>query len=325
MNWIKRIISVTDKIKKIVKNRPTAADIASSLWRSCPSCSKITLKETIIKQFFVCECGFHFDYPPRERFKTFGFKEGFQEIKAPTYMNSDPLKFQFSDSKYIDKRKKYQKNTKQETALLAVYGEIEDISCVIVCSNFEFGGSAWSPSESEYFLRAIDTAIEKKVDLFCTIYTTGGIAVTTGVNGLTSGMIKGVIGLKSLEENNIVTCAIASSKTTGGPFASTFYSHQICAIESKNSTDTLFSGKRVSASSQTAEVPENFGDSAWVKNSGLCDFVFNDRTEISKKLVLITKILKHKFNHQNKQNNLEKLSSEEPRSQQILSNTSKAV
>ena len=67
--------------------------IASSLWRSCPSCSKITLKETIIKQFFVCECGFHFDYPPRERFKTFGFKEGFQEIKAPTYMNSDPLKF----------------------------------------------------------------------------------------------------------------------------------------------------------------------------------------------------------------------------------------
>ena len=54
---------------------------------------------------FPCECGFHFDYPPRERFKTFGFKEGFQEIKAPTYMNSDPLKFQFSDSKYIDKRK----------------------------------------------------------------------------------------------------------------------------------------------------------------------------------------------------------------------------
>ena len=77
-------------------------------------------------------------------------------------MNADPLKFQFSDSKYIDKRKKYQKNTNQETALLAAYGEIEDISCVIVCSNFEFGGSAWSPSESEYFLRAIDTAIEKK-------------------------------------------------------------------------------------------------------------------------------------------------------------------
>ena len=47
-------------------------------------------------------------------------------------------------------------------------------------------------------------AENEKVDLFCTIYATGGIAVTTGVNGLTSGMIKGVIGLKSLEENNIV-------------------------------------------------------------------------------------------------------------------------
>ena len=40
---------------------------------------------------------------------------------------------------------------------------------------------------------------------------------------------------------------------------------------------------------------------------------------------ILLEIPEHKFNHQNKQNNLEKLSSEEPRSQQILSNTSKAV
>ena len=60
-NWIKKIIRAGEKIKKVIRERPSVKEMAVSLWKNCPSCNKLSTKEKIIKDYFICECGFHFD------------------------------------------------------------------------------------------------------------------------------------------------------------------------------------------------------------------------------------------------------------------------
>jgi acetyl-CoA carboxylase carboxyl transferase subunit beta len=317
MNWIRKILRAGEKIRKVIKERPSVKEMADSLWKSCPSCRKLTSKEKIRENYFICECGFHFDIPPRERLARLGFLNGkYEVIASPEYSDPDPLKFEYCGTKYISKRKNYQKITKQETALFCVYGKIGSISSVVVCSNFKFGGGAWSPDESEHFVTAAQKAIDEKVDLFLTIFQTGGVAVTTGVTGLASAMVKSTIALENLKKHNIVTIAIASSKTTGGPYASAFFNHELVGIESSSSTDILFSGKRVSANvSQNSTIPEDFGNALRVQKSGLCDFVLNNRHEIRATVLTLTKILKKK----NKTTSVEATNENQEDPQQITS------
>ena len=322
MNWIKRIIKVGEKIKRVIKSRPTAGDIASSLWNNCPACSKLTLKEEIKKNYFICECGYHFDAPPEEHFTKL-FDGDYEIIDVPSYIDPDPLRFVYDGIKYIDKIKNYRKKSGLKTSLHAAYGKIDSISAVVVASDFKFGGGAWNPQTSEYFLESCQKAIDKKVDLFLTIFQTGGVAVTTGVNGLTSCMLKSTIGLSEVKKNNIVTIAIASSKTTGGPYASAFFNHHICGVESSISTDILFAGKRVSANAGTTELPPDFGTSSGVYKSGLVDFVLNNRHEIKNTVTVLTRILKKK-NLETTINTSEETSAEQS-SKQILPTTSKAI
>ena len=301
MNWIKKILKVGGKIKQAIRSRPTTKDIASSLWNNCPSCSKLTLKDEVKKNYFICECGFHFDIPPEERFKKL-FDGEYEIIEVPNHIDPDPLKFEYDGIKYIDKIKNYRKKSGLKTALHSAYGKINSISAVVVASDFKFGGGSWNPQTSEYFLQSCQTAIDKKVDLFLTIFQTGGVAVTTGVNGLSSAMVKSTIGLSELKKNNIVTIAIASSKTTGGPYASAFFNHDICGVESNLATDILFAGKRVSINAGNTVLPSDFGTSSGVYKSGLVDFVLNNRNEIKDHVVKLTKILKNYYIKETKEN-----------------------
>ena len=49
MNWIKKVFTISDKIKKILKKRPTKEDIENSKWISCcgpilPRCFVVLFK-----------------------------------------------------------------------------------------------------------------------------------------------------------------------------------------------------------------------------------------------------------------------------------------
>ena len=45
MNWIKKVLHISDKIKRVLKKRPTKEEIANSDWTSC--CTGPVLKKDL--------------------------------------------------------------------------------------------------------------------------------------------------------------------------------------------------------------------------------------------------------------------------------------
>ena len=104
-----------------------------------------------------------------------------------------------------------------------------------------------------------------------------------------------------LKKKNIVNCGILESKITGGTFVDVFGNDFLFSI--KGSTDQLFSGKRVSESvrsSDSAQMPEDFGGSSFLERSGMCDGIIESRLKMKEKIVTLTKVLLKKAEAQAK-------------------------
>ena len=181
----------------------------------------------------------------------------------------------------IEKVKKYRKTTGQQTALCVASGNISNLSAVVVCFNPKFGAGRFGPSENEHFLKAANIAVQKKVDIWITVYQSSGIDVHTGVTGL-AGMTKSIIAMNEIKNAGIPTFAVAARAVAGGTYASNFFMHDFIIIESKCVENLLFSGKRVTANilKGTDQIPEDFGTSPGVMKSGLADITLENRKEL---------------------------------------------
>tara|TARA_Y100000590_G_scaffold364581_1_gene423053 strand:+ start:1967 stop:2938 length:972 start_codon:yes stop_codon:yes gene_type:complete len=294
MNWISRWKKIGIKVKQIFKKQPVGQEATD--WKNCPQCKKITYKPDLFKSSYICECSFHFDLPPKLRLDSL-FDSNYEIIEAPENINPDPLNFEVKDGaregyKYIDKIKKYRKVTGQQSALLCASGNISNLSSVVVCFNFKFGGGRFGPLEAEHFLKAANFAIQKKVDVWVVIYQSSGIDVHTGVTGL-SGMTKSVIAMNEIKKANIPTFAIAARAVAGGTYASSFFMHDFIIVESKCVENLLFSGKRVTANilKGTDQIPDDFGTAGGVMKSGLADITLENRNELKETISNLTNII----------------------------------
>ena len=128
MNWITRWKKIGIKVKQIFKKQTKSSD--DSDWKNCPQCKKITYKPDLYKNSYICECSYHFDFPPKLRLDSL-FDSSYEIIESPNGINPDPLNFEVKYAaregyKYIDKIKKYRKVTGQQTALLCAKGNISN-------------------------------------------------------------------------------------------------------------------------------------------------------------------------------------------------------
>ena len=294
MNWITRWKKIGIKVKQIFKKQPTSQE--STDWKNCPQCKKISYKPDLVNNFYICDCSFHFDLPPKLRLD-FLFDSEYEVIEPASNINPDPLGFEVKDGaregyKYINKIKKYRKVTGQQTALMCAYGNISNLSAVAVCFNPKFGAGRFGPAENEHFLQAANFAIEKKVDIWIVIYQSSGIDVHTGVTGL-AGMTKSIIAMNEVKKNNIPTFCVAARATAGGTYASSFFMHDFILIESKCVENLLFSGKRVTANilKGTDQIPDDFGTGPGVMKSGLADITLESRKELKDTISKLAKII----------------------------------
>ena len=294
MNWITSWKKIGIKVKQIFKKQPIGQE--ATAWKNCPLCKKISYKPDLFKNSYICECSFHFDLPPKLRLDSL-FDSGYEIIEASNDINPDPLNFEVKDSaragyKYIDKIKKYRKVTGQQTALLCASGNISNLSAVVVCFNFKFGGGRYGPAEAEHFLKAAKLAIEKKVDIWVVVYQSSGIDVHTGVTGL-SGMTKSVIAVNEIKNAGIPTFAVAARAVAGGTYASSFFMHDFIIIESKCVENLLFSGKRVTANilKGTDQIPDDFGTASGIMKSGLADIALENRKELKDTITKLANII----------------------------------
>jgi len=308
MNWITRWKKIGIKVKKIFKKQPTGNEQTD--WKNCPQCKKISYLPDLVANSYICECSFHFDLPPKLRMDNL-FDSNYQIIEPPENINPDPLGFEVKDGarkgyKYIDKIKKYQKVTGQQTALMCATGNISGLSAVVVCFNPKFGAGRFGPAENEHFLKASEFATREKVDIWVVIYQSSGIDVHTGVMGL-AGMTKSVICMNEIKSNNIPTFCVAARATAGGTYASSFFMHDFIIIESQTVENLLFSGKRVTANilKGTDQIPDDFGTAKGVMKAGLADITLENRKELKETISKLANIILKKEQPKNK--NLEEV------------------
>ena len=289
MNWITRWKKIGIKVRQIFKKQPTGQE--ESNWKSCPQCKKITYLPDLISNFYICECTFHFDLPPKLRLDDL-YDSTYEIIEPPDNINPDPLQFKTEKYNYIDKIKKYRKVTGQKTALMCTAGKISGLNTIVVCFNPKFGAGRFGPAENEHFLKAANFAIENKVDAWIVIYQSSGIDVHTGVTGL-AGMTKSVVAMNEIKKAGIPTFSVAARAVAGGTYASSFFMHDFIIIESKCVENLLFSGKRVTANilKGTDQIPDSFGTAVGVMDSGLADIILESRKELKDTIIKLAKII----------------------------------
>ena len=75
MNWItKKLFHLSEKIKTVIKKRPTKEEVANSDWTSC--CKGPILKKDLKDNLFVCpSCNKHHRINCRQRFHNYFFQK----------------------------------------------------------------------------------------------------------------------------------------------------------------------------------------------------------------------------------------------------------
>ena len=67
VNWINKVLKIGEKIKKVIKKRPTKEEIENSDWTSC--CKGPILKKNLEDNFWTCpHCNKHHRISCRQRF-----------------------------------------------------------------------------------------------------------------------------------------------------------------------------------------------------------------------------------------------------------------
>ena len=194
------------------------------------------------------------------------------------------------------------KKTGQQSALLVGHGKIGGIKAVAVGYNFAFGGAAFSQRENEHFLSAAQFAMENNVEIFLSIYQSGGMSVYGNIHSLKSMSVCQMVHTM-LKKKNIINIGILGSKITGGTFVNVF-ANDLLFSENPMATDQLFSGKRVSASVRSSDntvMPPDFGEGAFLEKHGMIDGCFTSRLDVKAKIVTISKVLLKKEETQAKQ------------------------
>ena len=157
MNWITKAINFGQKIKKVLKKRPSKKDIENSDWTSC--CKGPILKKDLEENLWVCNsCGKHHRISCVQRFDVFFGKNNYEILETPI-PSEDPLKWVDTKS-YKERLKAARLKTKQNCAVMIAKGKINNIDVTVGSINFEYIGGSVGAAEGEAIIYGVQHAIE---------------------------------------------------------------------------------------------------------------------------------------------------------------------
>ena len=135
MNWLTKALSFGEKIKKVLKKRPSKEEIKNSDWTSC--CKGPILKKDLEKNFWVCNlCGKHHRITCRQRFDILFGKNSYEILDTPIPAE-DQLNWVDTKS-YKDRLNSARKKTNQKCAVMIAKGRLNGIEITAGSINFEF-------------------------------------------------------------------------------------------------------------------------------------------------------------------------------------------
>jgi acetyl-CoA carboxylase carboxyl transferase subunit beta len=283
MNWIKRVLHIGEKIKKVLKKRPTKEEIESSDWTSC--CKGPVLKKELEENLWVCNsCGKHHRISSQQRFDIFFGKNNYEIIKTPI-PKDDPLGFEDS-KKYTDRLKDARKKTNQDCAVMIARGNVNGINITAGAINFDFIGGSIASAEGEAIITGIQHAIDNN-NPFVFFPCGGGQRMMESPIALTQ-MTRTTLAVNELKKNNIPYIVCFTDPCAGGITAS-FASLGDIIIAEPNSL-IAFAGRRVIQATVKEDLPENFQRAEYVQECGFVDLIV-ERKDLQEKISSLLSIL----------------------------------
>ena len=285
MNWIKKTLKIGEKIKKLLKTRPTKQDIENSDWTSC--CKGPVLKKDLEDNLWTCQlCGKHHRINCKQRFDIFFEKNNYQILNTPIPMD-DPL--DWNDSKpYKQRLKEARKKTNQETAVQIAKGRINNIEVTVGAINFDFIGGSVGAAEGEAIIYGIQHSIDNKTP-FIFFPCGGGQRMFESPIAL-SQMTRTTLAINELKKNKLPYIVCFTDPTAGGITASFAMLGDIHLAEP--GCLIAFAGKRVIQATVKEELTPDFQTAEFVEKHGFVDKVVNRKdltNEIGKLLEILLK------------------------------------
>ena len=283
MNWIKRVLHIGEKIKKVLKKRPTKEEIESSDWTSC--CKGPVLKKELEKNIWVCDsCGKHHRISCRQRFDIFFGKNNYEILETPI-PKDDPLRFEDS-KKYTDRLKEARKKTNQDCAVMVAKGKINEINITAGAINFEFMGGSVASAEGEAIITGVQHAIDNN-NPFVFFPCGGGQRMHESPIALAQ-MTRTTLAVNELKKNNLPYIVCFTDPTAGGITASFAMLGDIAIAEPN--TLIAFAGQRVIQATVKEDLPENFQRAEYVQECGFVDLIV-ERKDLQEKIGSLLSIL----------------------------------
>ena len=283
MNWIKRVLHISEKIKKVLKKRPTKEEIESSDWTSC--CKGPVLKKELEENLWVCNsCGKHHRISSRQRFDIFFGKNNYEIIKTPI-PKDDPLGFEDS-KKYTDRLKDARKKTNQDCAVMIARGNVNGINITAGAINFDFIGGSIASAEGEAIITGIQHAIDNN-NPFVFFPCGGGQRMMESPIALAQ-MTRTTLAVNELKKNNIPYIICFTDPTAGGITASFAMLGDITLAEPNSLI--AFAGRRVIQATVKEDLPENFQRAEYVQECGFVDLIV-ERKDLKEKIGSLLSIL----------------------------------
>ena len=296
MNWItKKLLHLSQKIRTVIKQRPTKEEIENSDWTSC--CKGPILKKELEENLWVCpSCNKHHRINCKQRFDIVFGKNNYEILKTPIPQD-DPLNWKDSKT-YKDRLKIARKKTGMECGIMVINTKINNINITACASDFAFIGGSVGAAEGEAILYGIQHAIENNQP-FVNFTSGGGMRMFESLIAL-SQMTRTTLAVNELKKNNLPYIVCLTDPTTGGISASYAMLGDIAFAEP--GALIAFAGARVIQGTVKEELPEGFQRSEYVKKTGFVDLIV-ERRDLREKIGSTLSILLKKSSAINSKNN----------------------
>jgi acetyl-CoA carboxylase carboxyl transferase subunit beta len=283
MNWIKKVLNIGEKIKKVIRERPSKEDVEKSNWTTC--CAGPILKTELQENQWVCKsCGKHHRISCKNRFDLFFGKDNYEIIDTPVPID-DPLNWH--DSKpYTSRLKSARKATEQKCAVMIASGKVNGVTITAGAINFQFIGGSVGSAEGEAIIYGIQHAIDNQ-NPFVFFPSGGGQRMHESPIALTQ-MTRTTLAVNELKNKKLPYIICFTDPTAGGITAS-FASLSDVAISEPGAL-IAFAGRRVIEATVKEKLDENFQKSERVLECGFIDLII-ERKDLSEKIATLLKIL----------------------------------
>ena len=286
MNWLKKTLDFGQKIKRLIKKRPSRQDMEASDWTSC--CKGPVLKKDLEDNLWVCaDCYKHHRLNPIQRFGLLFGKGNYQVLKTPMPPD-DPLNFTDSKS-YKERLKSARKKTGLNCSMVVADGSINNIRLTAIASDFNYMGASMGAAEGEAFLFAAQHSIENQQPLLV-VASGGGMKMQESIISLNQ-MTRTTLAINELKANKLPYIVLFSDPVAGGITASYAMLGDIHIAEP--GALIAFAGRRVIEGTVKEELPENFQKSEHVQDCGFVDTII-PRKDLPEKIGILLSILLNK-------------------------------